>query len=115
MKKAAPLFTGAHNFKTYTVRHQKKADYWRTIQECSIKVNTVLSANFFPERSYMLVVRGKGFMRYQIRMIMGALIQLGRGELNSVDIEDSLSGKSEITLTYVAPGSGLILHRVLFE
>ncbi len=79
MKKAATLFAGTHNFKSYTVKHQKKSENLRTVKHCSIRINTEQSASFFPERSYVLVVIGKGFMRYQIRMIMGALIQLRRG------------------------------------
>jgi tRNA pseudouridine38-40 synthase len=63
----------------------------------------------------MLRICGKGFMRYQVRMIMGALVQLGRGLLSIHDIESSLLDGTDIKISYVAPGSGLVLHQLEFE
>ncbi|WP_317171418.1 tRNA pseudouridine(38-40) synthase TruA [Zobellia roscoffensis] len=111
----AKLFEGEHDFKTYTARLQESTKTKRTILSCQLKKNKLLKANFFPEKSYALHVKGKGFMRYQIRMIMGALIQLGKGDLTLVDIEDSLKPESTVQLTYVAPGSGLLLNQLDFD
>ncbi|MDB2606590.1 tRNA pseudouridine(38-40) synthase TruA [Zobellia sp.] len=114
MKKGAKLFEGTHNFKIYTARLQENTKTERTITSCELKVNELLKANFFPTKSYALHVSGKGFMRYQIRMMMGALIQLGKGELSLTEIENSLKTESTIKLTYVAPGSGLLLQDLQF-
>jgi len=46
---------------------------------------------------------------------MGALILLGRGLLTIHDIESSLLDGTDIKISYVAPGSGLVLHRLEFE
>lgn len=115
MQKAAKLFEGEHNFTAYTARIQENTIAIRTIESCEIKRNTILEANFFPKTSYALHVKGQGFMRYQIRMMMGALIQLGRGELKFNDIEESLLPNNTIQLTYVAPGSGLLLNSLDFK
>lgn len=115
MKSACSLFLGTHNFLAYTARPQKDTITRRTILDCEIRENTILTANFFPEKSYMLIVKGEGFMRYQVRMMMGALIQLGKGKLSMEDLENSLSDPSTLQLTYVAPGSGLILNRLEFQ
>ena len=115
MKSACTLFVGTHDFTVYTARVQKSTRTCRTILDCEIRENTILTANFFPERSYMLIVRGEGFMRYQVRMMMGALIQLGRGELTMADMENSLVNASTMQLTYVAPGSGLLLNKLEFR
>jgi tRNA pseudouridine38-40 synthase len=112
MKTAAKLFVGSHNFNSFTVKGQKNASRVRTIEICEIRTNNTLKANFFPPKSYALHVKGKGFMRYQIRMMMGALIQLGKGELKINDIQTSLSAENKLQLTYVAPGSGLLLNKV---
>ncbi len=114
MQRAARLFEGEHDFSIYTARIQKNTKSIRTIEHCEIRPNTVLSANFFPKNSYALHVKGQGFMRYQIRMMMGALIQLGRGELLLSDITGSLVANSTLRLNYVAPGSGLLLNRLEF-
>lgn len=115
MRKATKLFEGKHDFSTYTARLQENTQAVRTIKSCEILQNSILEANFFPKASYALHVKGKGFMRYQIRMMMGALIQLGRGEISLTDIEESLKRNNSIQLSFVAPGSGLLLNKLHFE
>ena len=114
MKAGAKLFEGEHDFSSYTARIQENTQSIRRIEKCEIRYNELLTANFFPEVSYALHVTGKGFMRYQVRMIMGALIQLGQGELKMNEIENSLKTDSSIQLTFVAPGSGLLLNSLEF-
>ncbi len=115
MQKACKLFEGEHDFSSYTARLQENTQFVRTVESCEIRPNEILRANFFPEKSFALHVKGKGFMRYQIRMMMGALIQLGRGELKLAAIEKSLKENNSIQLTFVAPGSGLLLNQLHFE
>lgn len=115
MQKAAQLFEGKHNFRSYTVKHKENAKFERSIATCHLTLNSSLTASFFPERSYVLQVIGKGFLRYQIRMIMGALIQVGRGALTIDQIRASLKTDCGMVLNYVAPGSGLVLHKTHFR
>jgi len=51
-------------------------------------------------------------MRYQIRLIMGQLLALGRGELDLEDIENSLRPTDHKPMRFNAPGSGLILEDI---
>ncbi|MEO1013211.1 MAG: tRNA pseudouridine(38-40) synthase TruA [Bacteroidota bacterium] len=115
MRESAKLFLGTHDFSAYTARLQKNAKTIRTITNCQITTNTLFTANFFPEESFMFSVCGSGFMRYQIRMMMGALVQVGSGELNPEELRQSLEPGSKVRLTYVAPGSGLSLNRLEFQ
>jgi tRNA pseudouridine38-40 synthase len=115
MTKAAHLFVGDHDFRNYTTRHQDNTNYNRSIKSCEIQENTILKADFFPEKSYALHIVSEGFMRYQVRMVMGALISLGKGELSLNDIKRTLKPETEFLLSYVAPGSGLLLNRLDFH
>ena len=115
MKEGAKLFEGEHDFSAYTARIQEKTISQRKVQRCEIRQNTILEANFFPESSYALHITSEGFMRYQVRMIMGALIQLGKGELSIAELKKSLFSDSSIQLSYVAPGSGLLLNHLEFK
>ncbi|WP_339704346.1 tRNA pseudouridine(38-40) synthase TruA [uncultured Kriegella sp.] len=115
MKEGAQLFVGTHDFSAYTARLRANTDVMRTIDSCEIRPNTLLTANFFPTTSYALYVTGEGFMRYQIRMIMGALVQLGRKELSIREIKESLYEDNNAQLTFVAPGSGLLLNHLEFK
>jgi tRNA pseudouridine38-40 synthase len=115
MKQGAKLFEGHHNFKTYCYRATDKGQYIRTIESSEILDNAIYTANFFPEKSYVFKVVGKGFMRNQIRLMMGCLIKLGRGDVTLDYIEDTLRLESTEVMDYIAPASGLILHSVNFE
>ncbi len=115
MKVGARLFEGTHDFKPYIVKPSPGSKTVRTIDHCSIEENTIYTANFFPDTSYVLRVVGKGFGRYQIRMMMGQLFALGRGEVSLDDIRESLSGCGNELLKNIAPGSGLILNKVEFD
>ena len=92
----------------------EKGNYKRDLSCCKIIGNTIYKANFFPKKSYLLKINGKGFGRHQIRLIMGALIKLGKGEIDLDYISKSLLVNSSKTMDYIAPASGLILHRVKF-
>ncbi|WP_424493538.1 tRNA pseudouridine synthase A [Salinimicrobium sp. GXAS 041] len=115
MMKGASCFEGFHNFRNYCTRPTEHTIVEREITKCEIVKNDIITANFFPEESYALKICGKGFLRNQIRLIMGALVLLGRSELDLEDIKRSLKAKTPYPMTYIAPGSGLILNRVEFE
>ncbi|MBC2845024.1 tRNA pseudouridine(38-40) synthase TruA [Winogradskyella flava] len=115
MKKGAKLFQGSHNFKTYCYKATDKGEYLRTIDSSEIFNNTIYRANFFPEKSYVFKIKGKGFMRNQIRLMFGCLIKLGRGEVTLDYIRTTLKEDSTEVMDYIAPASGLILHSINFE
>lgn len=115
MKKGAKLFEGEHFFKAYCYKPTDNGIYTREVLSCELIDNTQYTANFFPEKTYLLKVKGKGFMRNQIRLMMGTLIDLGKGKLTLNDIEESLLLEYKGRMDYIAPASGLILNSVEFE
>ncbi len=115
MKEGATLFEGENYLKSYCYKPTDNGIYTRHILTCELIENTEYTANYFPKTSYILRVRGKGFMRNQIRLMMGTLIDLGKGKLNLQDIKDSLKPNSTVKMHYIAPASGLILKRIDFE
>lgn len=115
MKEGAKLFEGSHYFKSYCFKPTNNGIYNRDILLCELVENTKYTANYFPEKSYILRVKGKGFMRNQIRLMMGALIDLGKGKITIDTIKQSLEQDQFIKLEYIAPASGLILNNIEFE
>ena len=116
MQKGAKFFQGTHYFHKYCTKPSEKTIFKRTVDFCEIKKNTFLTANFFPEHSYVLRVRGKGFLRYQIRLMMATLFELGKGNLSLQYIEDSLKVDNDKQfMRNIAPGSGLQLYKVDLE
>ncbi|TXD84126.1 tRNA pseudouridine synthase A [Subsaximicrobium wynnwilliamsii] len=115
MKTGAKLFEGTHNFKPYCFRATDEGLYEREVLHCELSENSLFTANFFPKKSYTLIVRGKGFGRNQIRLMMGTLVNLGRGDVTLEYIENSLKTDSTLKMEFIAPASGLILNKVAFE
>ncbi len=115
MKQGAKLFEGEHYFRSYCYKATDHGIYNREILTCELVENTIYKANYFPKKTYLLRVRGKGFMRNQIRLMMGTLIDLGKGKLSIDHIKKSLLTDSTIKMNYIAPASGLILNKIEFE
>jgi tRNA pseudouridine38-40 synthase len=111
MQKAAALFEGQHNFKEYCYRPNDGKVFEREIIKSEIVENTFLTANFFPKNSFAYIVKGTGFLHHQIRLMMGTLIKVGRGELELQDITSSLHGKGSQPIGFIAPSSGLHLYK----
>jgi tRNA pseudouridine38-40 synthase len=112
MKQGAKLFEGSHDFWSYAFRPKPATQTQGKIDLCELVENDIYTANFFPEKSYVLKVRGKGFKRHQIRLMMGILIDLGRGDVNLEFIKSTLNAENRIKLEHIAQPSGLILNNV---
>lgn len=115
MKQGAQLFKGTHNFVKYCTKPNPGPQFEREIFTSEIKINTQFKANFFPAETYAYCIRSKGFMRYQVRLIMGQLLSLGRGEIRLDDIRKDLMGQDTRPLRHIAPSSGLILNAIRFD
>lgn len=112
MKEGAFLFEGDHDFYSFAFRSNPETKTEGTIDVCQLKENDIYTANFFPETSYVLKVVGEGFKRQQIRLMMGALIDLGRHRIDLSDLKKIIDGKNKIKLEHIAQASGLILNSV---
>ena len=115
MKIGAKLFEGKHDFRSYCFRPTEKTQTKGAIEKCEIVENNLFTANFFPSKSYLLRVRGKGFKRHQIRLMMGALIDLGTGRTGLDFLKKTLRPENKIVLEHIAKASGLILNKVQLE
>lgn len=112
MQEAAKLYEGDHDFVHYCHQPKPDKDTRRKILQAEIVLNTELKASFFPQQSYFFRVEGKGFMRYQVRMMMGALLLVGRHEITLNDLNESLKGNGILFEKYSAPASGLMVYQV---
>jgi len=116
MKTGAKLFEGTHYFGAYCSKPSEATQLVRAVNSCEIVESNAFQGDFFPNKSYVLKVRGKGFLRYQVRLMMGALVELGKEQSSLEDIQESLIEKEERKIVgTIAPGSGLQLHSVIFK
>lgn len=112
MQEAAGFFEGRHDFRTYAYKPNPATKTVGTILRSEIVENTLYTASFFPEQSYVFRVSGKGFKRHQIRLMMGVLFDLGLGKIELDFIRKTLMPDSGIKLEHIAQASGLILQEV---
>lgn len=112
MKKAATLFEGEHNFSRYCYRPTPSKQYVRTLNSSKIIKNTEMTASFFPDETYIFEVQGAGFLRNQIRLMMGALIMVGSNQMSLEELEQSLIGQEFKLASFIAPASGLMLKEL---
>jgi tRNA pseudouridine38-40 synthase len=58
---------------------------------------------------------GEGFLRYQVRRMIGALLEVGRGRMNVAELEHLLDRPSPGAPLPTAPARGLTLERVYYR
>lgn len=115
MQKAAKLFEGKHDFKSYAHRSNENTITEAEILHSELVKNEVYQANFFPKESWLYTVRGAGFKRNQIRLMMGVLIDVGRKKIDIEFVAKTLLPKTyDIKLEHIAQASGLFLNKVDF-
>jgi tRNA pseudouridine38-40 synthase len=60
-------------------------------------------------------VFGDGFLRYQVRRMVGAVLDVGHGRLTTADLLDLLESPSPGAPLHTAPARGLSLERVYYR
>lgn len=115
MQQGAQVFEGEHYFGAYCKKPNERTQVNRSVDLSEIKDNDLLTANFFPVNSFAYHIKAKGFLRNQIRIMVGQLFRLGRGEISLDDLERSLKPDFTEHLSYIAPASGLMLHKIQFD
>ncbi|MFK7756633.1 MAG: tRNA pseudouridine(38-40) synthase TruA [Flavobacteriales bacterium] len=115
MMETASIYLGTHNFKRFAGGPLKESkNYERTILSSEIVPSKEIYSAYPPSNSFIYKVRAKGFMRYQVRLMMGALEQLGKHEINLEEFKDYLNSPDKPNVKNVVPGSGLRLNKVEF-
>ena len=105
-KKALNLFKGVHNFQDFTSKEEDEGGFVREIYDIEItEAGKLLIARFI----------GNGFMRYQIRNMIGAAISVASKKETLDFIEYHLKeSKNREIISYKAPANGLYLVDVLY-
>jgi tRNA pseudouridine38-40 synthase len=115
IKKAVKIFEGEHNFSRYCFRPTPTKKYNRLIDFCEIRENIEITASFFPKTTFVFEVKGAGFLRNQIRLMMGALVLVGSGKMTIQELKNSLVGEEFKLASFIAPASGLMLKELNLE
>jgi tRNA pseudouridine38-40 synthase len=84
MREAARMFEGTHDFTSFAASSGSEEDDRDRDMVREIYSSELLSAPEEEEVAY--VIRGKSFLRYMVRKIVGTLLEAGKGKLSPADV-----------------------------
>lgn len=113
MQRGCALFLGEHDFVNFQCQGSDVPSTIRKILSCELRS----THDSFPglPAGYVLEVRGEGFLKQMIRLMVGALWELGRGKISLEDLETSLQKPMAKRLGPVAPAEGLFLIETTYS
>jgi len=100
MQKAANMLMGTHDFSAFCCVRTDKEDKVRTIHELRIE-SVGGEINFW--------IRGNGFLRNMVRIIVGTLLDVGVGKISVDDVYAILESKDRNRAGKTADARGLTL------
>ena len=106
MKEGAKLLLGRHDFASFNTSTYKEApDQVREITRFDlVRKGDILK----------ITVTSTGFLRNMVRIMVGTLIDLGRGQKTLDDIRDMLKNPCKSTRRYNADPNGLYLKKIYY-
>ena len=103
MADAIKVFVGEHDFRAFVTDSKEKENCVRIIYYAAIEKRN---------DKILITFRGNGFLRYQIRNMVGILIKVGENKISTEDVERILESKDRTTGGKTAPAQGLYLTNI---
>ena len=105
MKDAIKVFLGEHDFRAFVTDNKNKENCVRTITKADISKK---------DNKLKITFEGTGFLRYQVRNMVGILIKVGENKISTEDVEKILLSKDRTKSGKTAPANGLYLVDVIY-
>jgi tRNA pseudouridine38-40 synthase len=107
MRRAAALFTGRHDFSSFTANPgYARESTIRTLSRCQIQKRGPLLT---------FIIEGDGFLYKMCRGIVGTLVQTGLGKFSEKEVDLILTKRDRRVAGMTAPAQGLVLWKVLYR
>ncbi|MDO5039463.1 tRNA pseudouridine(38-40) synthase TruA [Clostridium sp.] len=105
MKKACNYFIGTHDFSAFKSSGSSVKTSVRTIKDLHIENdNNIIK----------IYVTADGFLYNMVRIIVGTLIEVGRGKIASNDIKSIINEGKRERSGFCVPANGLLLEKVYY-
>ncbi|MDP4126010.1 MAG: tRNA pseudouridine(38-40) synthase TruA [Bacillota bacterium] len=106
MQGAASFLEGRHNFKTFAAAGGSSKTFERTLYRCKVK-----------EEQGIITVScvGDGFLYHMVRILVGTLIDVGKGRILPTEIPDIIASHERKRAREIAPAKGLNLVYVNYS
>lgn len=103
MQEAANLLEGRHNFKTFAAAGGASKTFERMIYRCLVKRDHGL---------IKISCVGSGFLYHMVRILVGTLMDVGKGRIRPQDIPDIIASQERSRAKMIAQAHGLTLVHV---
>lgn len=111
MTESARLMLGEHDWTAFSSAQADGENRVRTVTELTITSSWDARAN---ASLIEFRVSGNGFLRYMVRSMVGTLIGVGRGEIDSDTIQTAIITGDRSLAGKTAPAQGLTLQKVYY-
>jgi tRNA pseudouridine38-40 synthase len=117
MRAAAHLLEGRHDFAAFQATGSSVTTTERQILVSRIGEESAIESAILNPQSALLCyeVSGSGFLRHMVRIIVGSLVEIGRGRQPVEWITGVIASRNRATAGPTAPPHGLFLVRVEYE
>ena len=105
MKEAAKYFLGKHDFKAFKTNGSSVKTSVRTINGLELELKGDVIKIF---------VSADGFLYNMVRIIVGTLIEVGKGKIKPEDIESIIKNGDRSKAGPCVPPNGLVLEKVFY-
>ena len=105
MKEAIQCFIGRHDFRAFVTDNKEKENCVREITKAEVKKE---------KEKIIFTFTGDGFLRYQVRNMVGILIRVGENKLSTKDVDKILKSCDRTKSGKTAPAEGLYLVNVKY-
>lgn len=105
MKEAIKYFEGKHDFRAFVTDNKEKENCIRTITSTNIEQ---------VQDKLIITFTGNGFLRYQVRNMVGILLRVGENKLSPKDVDKILESKDRTKSGKTAPSEGLYLTNIVY-
>ena len=114
MCEGAEYLIGKHDFSSFQCKKTDNENPVRTIERISISRNDFSVSNFLKLRKKAVIfeIAANAFLYNMIRIIVGTLLDVGRGRIDPQNVKDILAGKDRNLARETVPACGLCLIAV---
>src|SRR5438067_8722350 len=110
MREAAARFVGTHDFASFAASTgSEEDDRERSTEREIYSAELVRSPD---EQELVFTVRGRSFLRYMVRKMVGTLLDVGRGKLAPADIDRLYELRDRSKSGPTVPSHGLVMVEV---
>ncbi len=109
MQEAAQLLVGKHDFAAFRAAGDSREDTVRNLFRIEVRTDDR------DDRVSDVVVEGDRFMYRMVRIIVGALVDIGRGRLGPSMLAQALESGHRGALGVTAPADGLYLESIVLD